>query len=196
MPEGFESLPHLTELAPSPALAARLRLRWRTPVRYPALAAAAVLLLALVAGVAVAATHGAGSTTGLATNQPVPVTTARVVGKTQLLKASATAKLAAPGQPAVITFSSATLAGAYSPTEPLTAQSAPASGSQVVLEVHLRPGQSVTAAYLVLSNGSELAGTLQMLNSTEVMATFPATAGKWQAVLVINGQAWLLKIPS
>ncbi len=188
---------HLTELAPSPALADRLHQRWRTPVRYPVLAAAAVLLLALAAGVALAAGEPSATASAVAVRPPVPITAAQVVGKSQLLMASATAKLTAPGQPAVITFSAASPAGVFSPAQPLATQSAPASsGSEIVLEVQLRPGQSVTAAYLVLGSGSEVAGTVEAVSATKVRATFPATAGKWQAVLVINGQAWLLKIPS
>lgn len=146
---------------------------------------------------AIAAGHSAGTAAQVAVRPPVPITAAQVVGQSQLLTASATAKLAAPGQPAVITFSAASPAGAFSPSQPLAAQSAPAvSGSEIVLDVQLRPGQSVTAAYLVLGSGSEVAGTVEAVSATKVRATFPATAGKWQAVLVINGQAWLLKIPS
>ena len=194
MPEAFESLSHLTELPPSPNLGSHLRRRWRTPLRYPVLAAA-VLLLAAVGGV-LAAGHGLPAASSVATSRPVPVVAAQVVGKTPLLQAAATAQAARPGEPAVITFPVAQATALTQTPPPASYQAAAVSGSAIVIQIQLQPGQSVTAAYLVLSNGTELAGNLHSTGSDQVSASFPQTSGHWQAVFVINGQAWMLKIPS
>ncbi|MHB1506322.1 MAG: hypothetical protein ACYCO4_03930 [Sulfobacillus sp.] len=194
MPEAFESLSHLTELLPSPNLESHLRRRWRTPLRYPALAAA-VLLLAAVGG-ALAAGHGLPAASSVAASRPVPVVAAQVVGKTPVLQAAATAQAARPGEPAVITFPVAPATALTQTPPPASYQAAAVSGSAIVIQIQLQPGQSVTAAYLVLSNGTELAGTLQSKGPDQVSASFPQTSGHWQAVFVINGQAWMLKIPS
>ena len=166
MPEAFESLVHLTELPASPQLEQRLRQRWQTPLRYPALAAA-VLLVA-----------------------------AQVVGKTPMMKAAATAPAARPGEPDVITFPTNPTTALTLNSQPSASQAAAFSGSSIVIQIQLEAGQSVTAAYLVLPGGTEVAGSLTTAGAGRVSASFPQTSGHWQAVFVINGQAWLLKIPS
>lgn len=192
--EAFESLLHLTELPASPNLDGRLRRRWQTPLRYPALAAAALLLAAV--GGALAIGHGSAGSSAVAASRPVPVVAAQVVGKTPVLQANSTAPLARPGEPAVITFPAAP-ATALTLTQPTASnQAAAVSGSAIVVQIQLQSGQSVTAAYLVLPNGTELAGNLHVDGADRVSASFPWTSGHWQAVFVINGQAWMLKIPS
>jgi hypothetical protein len=194
MPEAFESLVHLTELPASPQLEQRLRQRWQTPLRYPALAAA-VLLVAAVGG-ALAVGRGPSAASSVATAHPVPVVAAQVVGKTPMMKAAATAPAARPGEPDVITFPTNPTTALTLNSQPSASQAAAFSGSSIVIQIQLEAGQSVTAAYLVLPGGTEVAGSLTTAGAGRVSASFPQTSGHWQAVFVINGQAWLLKIPS